>query len=97
MGRDPNQITEDNSTKLVELGLLGEYLEDIPYRSDVMGLDAETWESWSASQQDAFIRNLGNKLRYYQVYNQDVDRWISLAEGSDPRDHVYPVPLEALP
>ncbi|EGP03850.1 PpkA [Pasteurella multocida subsp. gallicida str. Anand1_poultry] len=24
-------------------------------------------------------------------------RWISLSEGSDPRDFVYPVPLEALP
>ena len=29
--------------------------------------------------------------------NDDSDRWISLAEGSDPADYVYPVPIEMLP
>ena len=27
---------------------------------------------------------------HYQKYNADVDRWVELAQGSDPRDRVYP-------
>ena len=48
-------------------------------------------------EQDALIRSLESKLRYYQVYNDDVDRWIDLVEGADKSEAVYPVPLEALP
>lgn len=97
MGQDPNKLQQKGTVKLSELGLLGEYLEGIPYKSDVLSLDEETWKSYSGIQQEKFIRRLFTKLRYYQRYNADVDRWVSLAEGSDPRDHVYPVPLEALP
>lgn len=97
MGQDPNQLKQKTSANLAELGLLGEYLEGLPYLSDVLSLDEETWKSWEGVEQERFIQRLNNKLKYYQRYNADVDRWVSLAEGSDPRDHVYPVPLEALP
>jgi len=97
MGTDPNQVKQKNATKLGELGLLGEYIDGLPYLSEVLGLDEETWKSWDGLEQEKFIRRLNTKLQYYQRYNQDVDRWISLAPGSDPRDNVYPVPLENLP
>jgi hypothetical protein len=47
--------------------------------------------------QEKFIRNLSTKLRHYQRYNADVDRWVALAKDSDARDNVYPVPLEMMP
>ncbi|WP_279465353.1 hypothetical protein [Aeromonas veronii] len=47
--------------------------------------------------QEKFIRTLATKLRHYQRYNADVSRWVALAKDSDPRDHVYPVPLEMMP
>ncbi|TYL44123.1 VWA domain-containing protein [Dickeya sp. ws52] len=97
MGNDPRQATQKEATKLGELGLLGEYIEGLPYLSEVLSLDEETWKSWDGLEQEKFIRRLNTKLQYYQRYNQDVDRWISLAPGSDPRDNVYPVPLENLP
>ncbi|MEI9533543.1 vWA domain-containing protein [Moellerella wisconsensis] len=97
MGNDPNQIKQKNATKLGEMGLLGEYIESLPYLSEVLSLDEETWKSWDGIGQEKFIRRLNTKLQYYQRYNEDVDRWISLAPDSDPRDHVYPVPLENLP
>jgi len=87
MGKDPNQL-QDKNLKLKQMGLMAEYLEDLPYLSEVLNLGLE---------QEKFIRRLTTKLRYYQRYNADVDRWVSLAPGSDPREHVYPVPLEALP
>ncbi|WP_442976083.1 vWA domain-containing protein [Rouxiella sp. T17] len=97
MGADPNQLKQRENAKINDLGVLGEYLADLPYRSDVLNLDEETWESWDALSQEKFIRTLTTKLRHYQMYNADVDRWVELAKGSDPRDRVYPVPLEMMP
>lgn len=97
MGADPNQVQQSEAQRLGELGLMGEYLEDLPYQSEVLNLDEETWLSWDGLQQERFIRRLATKLRHYRRYNEDVDRWVSLAEGADPRDDVYPVPLEMMP
>lgn len=97
MGADPNQLQQSDNTKLAELGVMGEYLEDLPYHSEVLNLDEETWKSWDGLAQEKFIRNLSTKLRHYQKYNADVDRWVSLTEGSDAREDVYPVPLEMMP
>nr|WP_205600944.1 vWA domain-containing protein [Halomonas socia] len=97
MGADPNQLQQGDGQQLGELGLMGEYLEDLPYQSEVLNLDEETWLSWDGLQQERFIRRLTTKLRHYQRYNADVDRWVALAEGADPRDDVYPVPLEMMP
>lgn len=97
MGTDPSKIKSDDSTKLAELGILGEYLEDLPYQSAVLSLDEQTWASWDALSQERFMRDLGVKLRHYQRYNADSDRWISLAENADASEDVYPVPLEMMP
>lgn len=97
MGADPNQLQQKNSTKLAELGVMGEYLEDLPYQSEVLNLDEETWKGWDGLAQEKFIRNVSTKLRHYQRYNGDVDRWVKLTESADARDDVYPVPLEMMP
>ena len=97
MGADPNQLKQNGNAKLADLGMLGEYLEDLPYQSEVLNLDEETWKSWDGLAQEKFIRNLNTKLRHYQRYNADVDRWVALAKDSDARDNVYPVPLEMMP
>ncbi|SFA94588.1 hypothetical protein SAMN04244574_01038 [Azotobacter beijerinckii] len=98
MGKDPNQLQKGGkSATLAEMGLMAEYLEGLPYLSEVLSLDEETWKGMEGLEQEKFIRRLNTKLKYYQKYNADADRWVPLAEGSDARDHVYPVPLEALP
>ncbi|MOA20087.1 hypothetical protein D3C78_1405070 [compost metagenome] len=97
MGADPNQLKQGSTTRVADLGVLGEYLEDLPYQSEVLNLDEETWKGLDGLAQEKFIRNLSTKLRHYQRYNADVDRWVALAPGSDSRDNVYPVPLEMMP
>ncbi|SUC49129.1 Uncharacterised protein [Plesiomonas shigelloides] len=97
MGADPNQLKQQDNSRISELGVLGEYLADLPYKSDVLNLDEETWKSWDGLSQEKFIRTLSSKLRHYQKYNSDVDRWVELAKDSDPRDRVYPIPLEMMP
>lgn len=97
MGTDPNQLQQKDSTKLAELGVMGEYLEDLPYQSEVLNLDEETWKGWDGLAQEKFIRNVSTKLRHYQRYNADVDRWVKLTATADAREDVYPVPLEMMP
>jgi hypothetical protein len=97
IARDPAALNDPDATRLGELGLLGEYLEDLPYKSDVMSLSRDVWSSWSFTQQEELLDTLRRKLRYYQLYHDDVDRWVSLAPGADPGEAVYPVPLRALP
>ena len=97
LGRDPSRLSEDQSFKIAESGLLGEYLDDLPYKSEIANIDEAAWAAMAPQEQDALIRSLESKLRYYQVYNDDVDRWIDLVEGADKSEAVYPVPLEALP
>jgi hypothetical protein len=97
MGRDPNAVTKGDATKLAELGLMGEYLDDLPYRSKILDIDQQTWSSWSISQQQMFLDEIHRKLRLYAKYNGDVDRWVALDGGADPGAAVYPVPLDALP
>lgn len=97
LGRDPNTIKDSNTVKISELGLLGEYLDDLPYKSEIANLDVETFTAMGPEEQDNLIRNLESKLNYYQTYHDDTTRWISLSENEDPSEAVYPVPLEALP
>ncbi len=97
LGRDPNAINNPNAVKLADLGLMGEYLDDLPYRSKVLDIDQQTWSAWSIGQQQAFLDEVNRKLRLYQIYHDDVDRWVALDGGADPGEAVYPVPLDALP
>ncbi len=97
LARDPRKLGDPAATKLGQMGLLGEYLDDLPYRSQVMNLTAATWQTWSLDQQEEFLDGLRRKLRHYQLYHDDADRWIALSPAATPADRVYPVPIEALP
>ncbi len=97
MGRDPSKIGDANSLKLGELGLLGEYLEDLPYKSRIQELDESTWANMGPDEQNQTISDLESKLNYYQQCNDDAARWIKLNPKEDASMAVYPIPLEVLP
>ena len=96
-GRDPSLALRPEATKLADLGLLGEYLDGLPYKSAVMSLDQDTWSRWGTQRQFDFVSQLKGKIRLYERYNADTDRWVSLAEDSPKGEQVYPVPLSDLP
>lgn len=97
LARDPEALKKPDASRLGELGLLGEYLDDLPYKSDVASLTRDNWVEWSTSQQEEVLDKLRRKLRHYKLYEEDVDRWVALAPDAAASDRVYPVPLEALP
>lgn len=97
MGRDPGRIGQGQVRNLQEAGLMGEYLEGLPYQSKLMSLDEDSWSRMSVGEQQAVIDEIKSKIALYQRFHDDVDRWVALAEGAGPGDRVYPVPIDSLP
>ncbi|MGN0909370.1 MAG: serine/threonine protein kinase, partial [Succinivibrio sp.] len=97
MGRDPQSLKQADSLKLGQMGLFGEYLDDLPYKSRLQELDEETWMSMGPDEQNRAIEDLEQKLTYYQKCNDDASKWIKLADDAQASESVYPVSLEALP
>ena len=96
ISRDPTQFSLKPNQNLGQLGLLGEFLDDLPYRSSIMRLTEEDWYRMSVGEQQALVDDLKSKLRRYQQYNDDVSNWISFG-STDPGDSVYRVPLSMMP
>jgi serine/threonine-protein kinase PpkA len=103
MTRDPSQLGTTTATtlgqgnSLADLGFMREYIEDLPYTPEVMGLSLDDWQSWSTQQQVAFVTRLEDKLDYYRALHDHTDLWVSLDNGPVSGDSVFPVPLEVLP
>ncbi len=96
MVRDPSRLGSADAKSLSELGVLGEFLEGLPYKSDVMLLREEDWYRMSVGEQTAFVNRLKSRIARYEEYDKDTRGWESF--GS-PRsgDWVYRVPLGMLP
>ncbi len=97
LSRNPEEVGRAQVKKLADLGVLGEYLDDLPYRSKVMEITEDDWLSWSLGQQREFLDELRSKVRLYEDFNDEVSLWVALDGGRVPGDAVYPVPLIALP
>ena len=103
MARDPAQLgtttatTAGEGNSLADLGFMREYIEDLPYTAEVMGLSLDDWQSWSTKQQVAFVTSLEDKIDYYRALHDHTDLWVSLDHGPVSGDSVFPVPLEVLP
>ncbi|MDO8607610.1 MAG: vWA domain-containing protein [Phaeospirillum sp.] len=97
LSRTPEQVAKGNARSLAATGLLGEYLDGLPYKSKVMNVTQDMWLSWSVGEQQSFLDGLEAKVKLYQQFHDDVDRWVVLDGGRVKGDAVYPVPLDALP
>jgi serine/threonine-protein kinase PpkA len=96
ISRDPTQFSLKPNQNLGQLGLLGEFLDDLPYRSSIMRLTEEDWYRMSVGEQQALVDDIKSKIRRYQQYNNDVSNWLSFG-SPDPGDSVYRVPLSMMP
>ncbi len=94
-GEDGNETPDGGS--LSELGYVSEYVDGLPYLSEVTGLSLEDWEEWPAEQQLAFVFKLESKVSYYQALHDHTDLWVSLDGGPVTGDSVFPVSLDMLP
>lgn len=94
MARDPDSPTQGKN--LAETGLLAEFLDDLPYKSDIMLLREEDWYRMSVGEQTAFVNRLKSRIARYEEYDKDRANWESFG-ATNPGDWMYRVPLNMLP
>jgi len=97
MGRDPSRLGQGKARNLEEAGLMGEYLEGLPYQSPLMAIDLSTWTNMGVGQSQAILDTIKSKIALYQRFHDDVDRWTKLNPAASDGERVYPVPIDALP
>ena len=91
--RDPQRIGN-----LDRLGAaFGEYLDGLPYRSQVMELTERAWLEMQSGGQRELLNALEAKLRLYEEYARTPSLWTQLGSGTDPGAAVFPMPLDQLP
>jgi len=93
---DPDAYVKKPNANLVELGVLGEFLEGLPYKSDVMIMTEQDWKAMNTGQQYQFIARLKSLTARYEEYDKDLDNWGKF-NNPNPGDWLYRVPLNMLP
>jgi serine/threonine-protein kinase PpkA len=77
MSRDPLQFSKKPNQNLGELGILAEFLDDLPYRSNIMRLTEEDWYQLSVGEQQTIINNLKSKIKRYTQIHDNVANWVT--------------------
>jgi hypothetical protein len=95
MARNPARLRASDAQNLGDL--MGEFLSDLPYRSEIMEIDQDQWLAIGAARQREVLDSIESKLRFYRELEQRRDIWVSFDNGRVPGDAVYPMPLEQLP
>ncbi|MEM8698566.1 MAG: vWA domain-containing protein, partial [Pseudomonadota bacterium] len=98
MSRRPDNvaaIAEDAS--IADAALIGELLEGLPYRSQIMGIDESAWLSMNIAEQTELLDLLADKVARYEDAIAGVDNWVLLNPDQTSDEAVYPMPLENLP
>ena len=94
--RDPARFSHQPNQNLAQTGVLAEFLDGLPYKSDILLMREDDWYNKSTGEQTAFINRLKSKLARYEEYDKDRAGWESFG-AANPGDWVYRVPLTVLP
>ncbi len=94
MSRDPSALRSGGN--LAEGGVLGEYLQGLPYRSKALTMTQDLWLSLSVAEQQDFIDELESKIQLYETFHNDLANWVRFGDA-EPGDALYRVPLSTLP
>jgi serine/threonine-protein kinase PpkA len=93
--RDPKMIGK--GAALNKMGLMPEFIDGLPYKSEIMNMTNDNWTQMSADEQSEFMTKVKSKIALYQAFYNDRDKWIELNKGDEPGDWVMPLALDALP
>jgi len=78
------------------LGGALEFLEDLPYRSQLLQIDRAYWES-SPMNRRVILDGMRQKLTQYRKWLLDPEVWTALHEGAPDGEHVFAMPFDVLP
>jgi serine/threonine-protein kinase PpkA len=77
--------------------LLGEYLADLPYRSEIANLTKQDWRDLSPIGERELMDTLRSKLVALEKLHNDQNRWHSLTSNAPSGEYVTTVPLSLMP
>ena len=97
LARNPEQVSQVRVGRLADVGVIGQWLDDLPYTSQIMNLTEARWLSRSYAEQQEVLDAIEEKVRLYRRIHDETDRWIALAPDAPKGESVTTVPLDALP
>ncbi|MGV6859950.1 MAG: vWA domain-containing protein [bacterium] len=98
LSRDPSRITSATGAEnLASLGVMQEYISDLPYQSSTLNLSSDEWETWNPRQQIDFTHKLEEKVAYYRAVYAHPSLWVSPSGGDIDGNAIFALPLDMLP
>ncbi len=89
-GRDAESVDE--------LGdLVDGYIRFLPYESPILTIPAADLRNREASFYSDLLLKIRSRMRFYEQFVADVDRWVKLNPDASDAEKVYPVPIDLLP
>lgn len=93
IAQNPDRLVDAQASTL---GGSVEFLEGLPYRSQLLQIDEETWGR-SAMNRRAIQDGLRQKLVQYRKWLYDASVWTALYEGQPDGEQVLAMPFDILP
>ncbi len=104
MSRDPAAIKSSKQSseqsigeQLDDMGFMREYIDDLPYQSEIMKVSLQDWESWPAKQQLELVNRLEEKIAWYKSLHNNAGFWYTPGGGAVNGNSVYPINIKMLP
>ena len=97
LARNPEQVSKVQVGRLADVGVIGQWLDGLPYTSQIMNLTEARWLSRSYAEQQEVLDAIEEKIRLYRRIHDETDRWVTLSPQAPKGETVTTVPLDALP
>lgn len=94
--RDPVELQRGKNLTIKDMGVMSEFLEDLPYKSDIMLLTEDDWYRMSSGEQKDFLNRLKSRIARYQEYHDNEANWETFGSQSQ-NEAVIRIPLAMLP
>lgn len=93
MAQNPDRVVNADADTL---GGALEYLEQLPYRSQLLQMTEDRWGQ-SAMLRRTILDGMRQKLVQYRKWLYDDTVWTALYEGAPDGEHVFAMPFDVLP
>lgn len=93
MAQNPDLVI---NAKADTLGSAFEFLDRLPYKSQVLGMTRQRWAE-SAMIRRSMIDGMRQKLAQYRKWLFDSSLWTPLYDGAPDGEHVFAMPFDVLP
>lgn len=95
MARNPDRVVDAQASTLGDA--LGEYLVDLPYRSEILSISEDDWKAMGGGKQRQLLDGLQRKLAFYDEWHNTPANWTAPYEGAPDGEYVTALPLDAMP